>query len=81
MRQRKFKQITDAQRHTIQTLVDKGFKAKDLIDIFDFHRSTIYRELKRGKVKHLRSDLAEYVTYSADRAIDQAKINESNTGD
>ncbi len=75
---RKFKQITSNQRHTIQTLVNKGFNVKDITSILGFHRSSIYRELNRGKVKHLRSDLSEYTTYSADRAIEQAKSNESN---
>lgn len=34
------------------------------------HRSTIYRELKRGTVTNLRSDLSEYRVYRAQRAHD-----------
>lgn len=77
---RKFKQITDAQRHTIQTLRSNHRNVKEISEMLGLHRSSIYRELKRGKVTHLRSDLSEFITYSADRAIDQAKLNESNKG-
>ncbi len=38
--------------------------------MLDFHRSSIYRELQRGRVTHINSQLVEFVTYSADRASD-----------
>ncbi len=56
---RKFKQITDAQRHTIQTLRSNHFNVKEISEMLGLHRSSIYRELKRGKVTHLHSDLSE----------------------
>ncbi len=78
--ERHFKQITDNNRHTIQTLKNKGFSVKDISVILGFHRSSIYRELNRGKVIHQRSDLSKFTTYSADRGIEQARINETNKG-
>jgi len=38
--------------------------------LLQLHRSTIYRELKRGTVTNLRSDLSEYRVYRAQRAHD-----------
>ena len=77
---RNFKQISHNQRHTIQTLYRKGMKVKKIAHMLNIHRSSVYRELKRGWVENLRSDLSIYETYSADRAIIQSKENASNKG-
>lgn len=75
-----FKQINHIQRHTIQTLYRNKMKIIEIAKLFNVHRSSIYRELQRGKVVNKRSDLSEFVTYSADRAIFQSKENASNKG-
>ncbi len=46
----------------------------------NFHHSTIYREIQRGCVTHLNSELVEFVTYSADKASDDARMQATNHG-
>ena len=51
-----------------------------IADLLGFQQSSIYRELKRGQVTHLNRDFVEYVTYSADRASDEARLRASAYG-
>ena len=67
---RKCKHITSSDRQIIEKLYRKGYSVAQIADLLGFHRSSIYRELHRGRVIHLNSQLEQYVTYSADRADD-----------
>ncbi|MBR5523503.1 MAG: IS30 family transposase [Akkermansia sp.] len=77
---RKGKHITDSDRQIIEKLYRKGYPVAKIADLLGFHRSSIYRELKRGQVTHLTSELVEYVTYSADRGSDEARLRASSHG-
>ncbi len=76
----KRKHFCDAERQIIEKLYRKGISVARIADLLGFHRSSIYRELKRGQVTHLTSELVEYVTYSADRGSDEARLRASAHG-
>lgn len=48
---RKYRQLTRENRYQIRALLDAGKSADETALILQFHRSTIFRELKRGSVK------------------------------
>lgn len=77
---RKFKRITDADRQVIEKLYRKGLLVAQIASLLNFHHSTIYREIQRGRVTHLNSELVEFVTYSADKASDDACMQATNHG-
>ena len=77
---RKHKHFTDADRQMIEKLCRKGSPVSLIADLLGFHRSSIYRVLKRGRVTHLNSELVEFDTYSADRASDEACLRASSHG-
>jgi IS30 family transposase len=45
-----FKQLTKTNRIEIQTLLSEGFSKSKIAKYLGVHRSTIYREIKRGSV-------------------------------
>lgn len=77
---RKIKHITDSDRQIIEKLYRKGHSVAHIANLLDFHRSTIYRELQRGRVIHYNTQLEEYVTYSSDRGSDEARLRASAHG-
>ena len=77
---RKCKHVTSSDRQIIEKLYRKGYSVAQIADLLGFHRSSIYRELHRGRVIHLNSQLEQYVTYSADRADDEARLRSSSHG-
>jgi IS30 family transposase len=62
----KFTQVTKADRIKIETLLNAGHKVSEIAKLLNFHRSTIYREINRGKYMHLNSDYTETEMYSSD---------------
>ena len=54
---RTFKQLTKADRIKIEALVKAGHGKQEIADQLHVHRSTIYRELKRGTYTALNSHL------------------------
>ena len=75
---RKGKHLTYEERIKIETLHKIGFKPREIgKQLGGRSRKTISRELERGKVKLLNSDLTERVAYSAD--IGQRIYNEKAT--
>ena len=77
---KKGKHITDAERQIIEKLYRKGVPVPQITDLLEVHRSTIYRELQRGRVNHLNSELIPFSTYSADRASDERKLRATAHG-
>ena len=77
---KKGKHITDAERQIIEKLYRKGVPVPQIADLLEVHRSTIYRELQRGRVTHLNSELIPFSTYSADRASDERKLRATAHG-
>ena len=77
---KKGKHITDSERQIIEKLYSKHVSVAQIAILLDVHRSSIYRELQRGRVTHLNSELVSFSTYSADRAIDERKLRASSHG-
>ena len=57
---------------------EKIKKRKRLAEIFNCDRKTIYKEIKRRMVEHIKSDLSVVFEYNADYA--QGKADFENTG-
>lgn len=64
----------------IEKLCRKGSSVSLIADLLGFHRPSIYREFKQGRVTPLNSELVEFDTYSADRASDEAHPRASSHG-
>lgn len=77
---RHFKQITHSMRQLIERWNKQKVPAAEMAKRLGVHRSTIYRELKRGEVTHINSELVEFTTYSADYASDRHEENMSAKG-
>ena len=65
---KKFKHLSFADRIKIEVLLKEGKSAKYIADYIGVHRSTIYREIKRGVFEALNSDLTNEIRYSPDIA-------------
>ena len=46
----KYSRVTYEERYTISTLCQMGLKVPEIANILKFHKSTIYRELKRNNI-------------------------------
>lgn len=49
---RKYKQLSQNDRISMETLLNKGHSVQEVADYLHVHRSTIYREMKRGEYVH-----------------------------
>ena len=67
---RKSKHLNQSERQQIERWRLDKMSVNQIAALLQRHRSTIYRELKRGTVTNLRSDLSEYRVYRAQRAHD-----------
>jgi IS30 family transposase len=61
-----FKHLERNDRIKMETLLNAGHKVTEVADYLGVHRSTIYREMKRGEYTHRNSDYTETVKYSSD---------------
>jgi len=66
--ERKGKHLTWGERQSIEAMVKGGIPPAGMASIPGRSLRTIQRELKRGRVKHLDTELLEYDTYSCERA-------------
>ena len=64
---RNYKHLSNADRIRIETLLNKGSSVQDIANYLHVHRSTIYREIKRGQYMHRNSDYTEELRYSSDK--------------
>ena len=48
----------------METMLNSGHKVTEIAAYLHVHRSTIYREMKRGEYTHRNSDYTEEVRYS-----------------
>lgn len=62
------KHLTEKDRYTLEYMVKSGMKVADIAKELGHSRSTIYRELKRGMVKQVTTELVEVTRYFADVA-------------
>mgnify|MGYP003799871731 FL=1 len=77
-KERHFKHLNEKERYQIEILLKDGKKPDEIASILGRHRRTIEREIVRGTVKLMNSDLTYSATYCADvgqRKYEQAAIN------
>ena len=77
---RRFKQLTKADRLKIEALHKAKHTPAEIAEQLGVHRSTIYRELKRGTFTALNSDLTTEERYSPDIAHDKYTENLKSKG-
>lgn len=65
---RKGKHINESERQQIERWLLEGVPVKQIAALLQRHPSSICREIKRGTVTNIRSDLSEYQAYRAQRA-------------
>lgn len=61
-----FKHLSQNDRIKMETMLNSGHKAVEVAEYLHVHRSTIYREIKRGEYTHRNSDYTEETRYSSD---------------
>jgi len=64
----KYKHLTERDRYRLEGYLETGVSVKVIAKKLNSHVSTIYREIKRGEVKKINSDLTEYWVYRANTA-------------
>lgn len=61
-----FKHLSQNDRIKMETMLNSGHKVVEVAKYLHVHRSTIYREIKRGEYTHRNSDYTEETRYSSD---------------
>lgn len=61
-----FKHLSQNDRIKMETMLNSGHKVVEVAEYLHVHRSTIYREMKRGEYTHRNSDYTEETRYSSD---------------
>lgn len=61
-----FKYLSQNDRIKMETMLNSGHKVVEVAEYLHVHRSTIYREMKRGEYTHRNSDYTEETRYSSD---------------
>ena len=74
------KHLTKADRIKLEALLKAGHGKKEIADMLHVHRSTIYRDIKRGVYTALNSDLTQEERYSPDIADDKYRENLKSKG-
>ena len=77
---RKGKHLNRNERILIEGFLKAGMAARDIAIQLDRDRRTIERELERGRVERLNSDLTTKTVYNADRAQDVHDQNATAKG-
>ena len=74
----KHKHFTEKERYKLEGYLESKLQAKEIALRLNSHVSTIYREIKRGLVVRLKSDLTEYSIYRANTAQEDYDSKVSN---
>ena len=72
---RKYKHLNESERYKIEGFLQSKKSIKEIAEILKRNRSTIYREISRGKISRIQYDLSEKVQYRAN--VGQKKYKES----
>ncbi len=64
----RYKHLTERDRYLLEGCLESGLGPKQIAQKLNSHVSTIYREIKRGQVKRINSQLEEYWAYRANAA-------------
>ncbi|RKX45885.1 MAG: hypothetical protein DRP64_04025 [Verrucomicrobia bacterium] len=77
---RKGKHLTHSERILIEAFLKAGAGPSRIARELDRNRRSIAREITRGRVEHLNSDLTTSMLYNADRAQDVHDLNATAKG-
>lgn len=75
-----YKMLTFKDRIKIELLFNKGFSKKEIAKEIGCCLSTIYKELKLGAYKRLKSNLEEFISYSPEKAERIHDFNKTKRG-
>ena len=64
----KYKHLTERDRYRLEGYLEAGLSVRQIAVKLNSHLSTIYREITRGRVTKIKSDLTEYQVYRANTA-------------
>jgi IS30 family transposase len=64
----KYKHLTERDRYRLEGYLETGLPVKKIAEKLNSHLSTVYREINRGRVTKIKSDLTEYQVYRANTA-------------
>lgn len=74
------KYITEAERYQIEILLKEKYTIPQIAETLGHKYNTVYKEIRKGTVKQLDSDLCEHYLYKADYAQMVYEQNTSNRG-
>ena len=77
---RKGKHLTREERIILERMARGGRPPRDIAAVLGRHRRTVEREIARGLVKHLDSQLRVLMVYSSDRGQDVHDLNATAKG-
>ena len=77
---RKGKHLTRYERIMIEGMLVAGYPATSIAETLGRHQRTIEREIKRGSVEHLDTELRKIIVYSSDRGQDIHALNATAKG-
>ncbi len=70
----KYKHLSERDRYRLEGYLESGLSVKVIAQKLNSHMATVYREIKRGQVKRISTQLTEYWAYRANAAhIDYAR--------
>lgn len=75
-----YSQLTNHQRIQMETLLNMGKSKAEVAKYLGVHRSTVYREFKRGCYMHRNSDYTEEMRYSCDIGQELHDYNQTAKG-
>ena len=75
-----YSRLNYRKRIQIETLLSQKVSISTIAKIIGCHRSTVYREIEKGKYQRKRTDWSEYQAYSADRGEAFAKFHRTTVG-
>ena len=76
----KGKHFSFVERQQIERWLKQKMSVRHIASLLGRHRSSVYREIKRGTARRIESDLAERFVYNADAGQDAARQNSGAGG-
>jgi IS30 family transposase len=74
----KYKHFKEKERYQLEVLLIKKIKVSEISRLLRKHKSTIYREIERGKIERLTSELDKKIEYRANVAERRYRENVLN---
>ena len=62
---KKYRHLSERQRYKMEALLESRIAVKEIALALGFNRSTIHREIKRGTIERIQTDLTEKKKYRA----------------